>query len=128
MKKVVTLAAILVAVAIAGYGFNAFAADVKATVTGKVEVKAEKVDGKDVKVTSIAVAEAKGEDNKAIADLKGKVLKVVGAKVADVEKLAGKEVEAKGVVKEAKEMDVTSVVDKTPVPKPAAPKPAAPKK
>lgn len=119
MKKVATLVTILVAMAVVGYGFTAFAADtkacadVKATVTGKVEVKTEKVAGKDAKVSYINVAEAKGEDGKVIADLKGKSLKVIGAKAADAEKLAGKEVEAKGTVKAGKEIDATSIAEKT---------------
>jgi len=119
MNKVAMLVTVLVAIAVVGCAFTAFAADtkacadVKATVTGKVEVKTEKVDGKDAKVAYINVTEAKGEDGKAIADLKGKSLKAIGAKAAEVEKHAGKEVEAKGTVKAGKEIDVTSVAEKT---------------
>jgi len=120
MKKVLTLGMILMfAVALVG---SAYAADVPVTATGKVEVKD--------KVVSIKIAEAKGADGKAIADLKDKTLKVVGAKLADVEKLAGKEVEVKGIVKGA-DIDVASVavVEKKPAPKaPAAEKKPAPKK
>ena len=101
MKKVLVMG-ILMAVTLAFVG-AAYAADVAATVTGKVEVKD--------KVCSIKVAEAKGADGKAIADLKDKVLKVVGAKCADVEKLVGKNVEAKGTVKGA-DLDVASVAEK----------------
>ena len=119
MKKVLTLGMILMfAVALVG---SAYAADVPVTATGKVEVKD--------KVVSIKIAEAKGADGKAIADLKDKTLKVVGAKLADVEKLAGKEVEVKGIVKGA-DIDVASVAvveKKAPAPK-AAEKKAEPKK
>lgn len=87
---------------------NSFAADVKATVTGKVSVQNN--------VASIAVSEAKDASGKAIADLNGKTLKVIGAKSADVVKLSGKEVIAEGTVKNNAEIDVTSVKEK-----PAAP-------
>ncbi len=111
MKKLVTLA-VAVALVVAFSGV-AMAADV----TGKVEVKD--------KVVSIKVAEAKGDDGKAIDALKGKDLKVAGAKVADVEKLSGKEVEAKGAIKDNTEIDVTSVAEKK---APAMPVPPAKKK
>lgn len=113
MKKIATLAVVMVfAVALVAY-----AADVKVTAVGKVELKD--------KVCSIKIAEAKGEDGKAIADLKDKVLKVIGAKCADVEKLAGKDVEVKGIVK-GTDIDVAAVAEKkapAPAPKPAAPAP-----
>ena len=113
MKNVLTLGLILIfAVALVA---PAYAADLVVTAKGKVEVKE--------KVVSIKIAEAKGADGKAVADLAGKTLKVTGAKVADVEKLAGKEVEVKGTVKGA-DIDVTAVAE---VKAPVAPKPA-PKK
>jgi hypothetical protein len=57
--------------------------------------------------------------------LKCKVLTVVGPKAADVEKLAGKEVEATGVLKENDtQLDVNFVAEKKAAPAPA--KPAAP--
>jgi glycine betaine/choline ABC-type transport system substrate-binding protein len=74
------------------------------------------------KVVSIKIAEAKGADGKVVADLTGKTLKVTGAKVADVEKLAGKEVQVKGTVK-GTDIDVTMVAEvKAPVAPPAAAK------
>ena len=101
MKNALTFGMILMfAVALVA---PAYAADLLVTATGKVEVKD--------KVVSIKVAEAKGADGKAVADLKDKVLKVTGAKVADVEKLAGKEVDVKGVVKGA-DIDVLTVAEK----------------
>ncbi len=145
MKKLVTVAVVL-AVAVA-LSYGAYAAEAapaakaaapaaKAAapaakpaaakpvmVVGKIEVKTEKVGEKEAKVPYLTVAEAK-EGAKEVAALKGKVLKVVGPKVADAEKLAGKEVEAKGVVKEDKEIDVTLVVEKKAPAKPVA-KPAA---
>lgn len=84
---------------------SGFAGDVKATVCGKVSVQND--------VASIAVSEAKDASGKDITDLKGKTLKVVGAKSADVVKLNGKEVTAEGTVKNNAEIDVTSVKEKT---------------
>lgn len=80
-----------------------------ATVVGKVEVKTVGA----VKTCTIAVASATGADGKAIDALKGKALKVVGAKCADVEKLVGKNVEAKGTLKEKDtQIDVATVAEK----------------
>lgn len=93
--------ALLIALCIS---LSGFAADVKATVTGKVSVQNN--------VASISVTEAKDATGKAIADLNGKSLKVIGAKSADVVKLAGKEVVAEGTVKNNTEIDVTSVKEK----------------
>lgn len=107
MKKFTTFA-LAVAIALAFSG-AAFAADV----IGKVEVKD--------KVCSIKVSEAKGDDGKAIDALKGKDLKVVGAKCADVEKLAGKEVTAKGAIKDNTSIDVASVAEQKAPAAPAAP-------
>ena len=83
-----------------------------ATVTGKIECKTEKVDGKDCKTVTLTVAGAKGEDGKDLAGMKGKSLTVIGAKAADCEKLAGKTVEAKGTCKAGKEFEATSVAAK----------------
>jgi hypothetical protein len=113
MKKVLTLGLILMFVV--ALVAPAYAADLVVTAKGKVEVKE--------KVVSINIVSAKGPDGKAVADLAGKTLKVTGAKVADVEKLAGKEVEVKGTVK-GEEIDVTMVIE---IKAPVAPKPA-PKK
>jgi len=112
MSKLVTIA-VAVALAMSFTGV-AFAAEV----IGKVDCKD--------KVCSIKVSEAKGDDGKAIDALKGKDLKVIGAKAADVQKLAGKEVLAKGAIKDNKEIDVASVAEKAPAAAPAAP--AAPAK
>lgn len=95
--------------------------EMKCTVTGKVEVKIEKVDGKDAKVSYVKVAVAKDDAGKTMANMKGMDLKVVGPKAVDAEKLAGKEVEVKGVVKGGKEIVADSVAEKV------APK-AAPQK
>ncbi|GEM_PF-4647452 len=97
-------------------------------VVGKVSVKTEKVGDADVKVPYIVVAEAKAEDGKLVLDLVGKSLKVTGPKAAEVEKLDGKEVEAKGVVKDEKTIEVQTVAEKKPLEKkadlPAPTKPA----
>jgi len=90
---------------------SSFAADVNATITGKVSVQNN--------VASIAVSEAKDASGKAIADLNGKSLKVIGAKAGDVVKLDGKEVTASGTVKNNAEIDVISVKEKAVSPAPA---------
>lgn len=97
---------LVVALTIAGLlTMSAFAGDVKATIYGKVSVQNN--------VASIQVKEAKDDTGKAIADLAGKNLKVIGAKSADVVKLNGKDVEAKGTVKNNNtEIEVTEVKEK----------------
>jgi DNA/RNA endonuclease YhcR with UshA esterase domain len=95
------------------------------TVVGKVAVKTEMVDGKKSKIVSIVVSEANDEEGAAVADLNAKSLEVTGDKAADVQKLDGKEVEAKGVVTEMKSIEVESVMEKNPVEETATP-PAAP--
>ncbi|MBI4558965.1 MAG: hypothetical protein HY706_15390 [Candidatus Hydrogenedentes bacterium] len=70
----------------------------RCTWTGTVSVKAEKVDGKDVKTPYVKVSEAKAEDGMAMDMTKGMELKIVGAKATDATKLAGKEVEVMGVM------------------------------
>jgi len=127
MKKVFAFVGIL-ALVLAFTATSAFAADLKASVTGKVT--------KGEKSTTIKVDTAKGEDGKDIADLKGKDIEVKGDKLADVQKLAGKDVTAKGAVTDNASINVTSVEEKkaeaakpaAPAAKPAAPaaKPAAP--
>lgn len=69
----------------------------------------------------VKVAVAKDDAGKTMANMKGMDLKVVGPKAVDAEKLAGKEVEVKGVVKGGKEIVADSVAEKV------APK-AAPQK
>ncbi len=124
-----TLVLVLAVAFVAGSAYAAAPAaakEVKASVTGKIEVKMEKVADKEVKVPFVVVAEAKGADGKVIADLKGKTLKIVGPKVAEAEKLAGKEAMVAGVVKEMT-IDATMAMEKkAPAPAPKAPAPAAP--
>jgi uncharacterized cupredoxin-like copper-binding protein len=109
MKKLSGVA--LAVLFVASICLSAMAADTVATVTGTVSVANN--------VPSIKVESAKGADGKAIADLAGKSLTVVGAKVADVSKMSGKKVEATGTLKENNtQIDVTSCKEA------AAPKPA----
>lgn len=106
MKGKLAIFALAVAIACA-LTMGAFAADVKATVVGKVSVQNN--------VASIQVKEAKDDTGKALGDLAGKSLKVVGSKCADVSKLNGKDVEAKGTVKNNNtEIEVTEVKEKAP--------------
>jgi len=96
--SVITFAMVVAFVLTAG----AFAADVQATVTGKVSVQNN--------AASIQVKEAKDSSGKALADLAGKTLKVVGAKSADAVKLSGKDVEATGIVKNNNtEIDLSAI-------------------
>jgi pyruvate/2-oxoglutarate dehydrogenase complex dihydrolipoamide acyltransferase (E2) component len=84
--------------------------EVKCVVSGKIETKVtEKRKGKEVKRCLIQVSEAKGADGKAIDALKGKSLRVVGPKVADVEKLVGKNAELTGKVIDGKRIQVETV-------------------
>jgi len=84
--------------------------EVKCVVSGKVEstmVKNKR--DKEVKVCRIQVSEAKGADGKAMDALKGVSLKVTGPKLADVQKLVGKNAELTGVVIDGKRIRVESV-------------------
>ncbi len=99
-------------------------APMKAEVTGKVVEKAEMKDGKEVKSYSLEVAECKCSDAKCAADMKGKSLALTGSKLADVEKLAGKEVTASGEVKDGKTLDVHTIAEKAAPAAAAAPAPA----
>jgi hypothetical protein len=101
---------------------------VKADVEGKVTVKTVKVAGKEQKEVSIVVSEAKGTDGKPLPELTGKSLRVLGTKVADVEKLADKQVIATGTLeRKNKAIGVTAVTEKPAPPAPSAPaEPAAP--
>ena len=71
----------------------------KCTVVGKVELRTEKVNEEEVSVPYVKVSEAKGPNEKAMPHMKGKLVKVVGAKAANAEALAGKEVEVTGVLR-----------------------------
>lgn len=111
MKKYMVIA---VALTMVMGGWTAFAADDTAAsaakdatvmVTGKVDVK----DEAGAKTVTLTVIEAKGADGNAIPNTKGAVLKVEGPKASDVEKLAGKTVEAQGTVKGGRSIEVTSV-------------------
>ncbi len=92
---------------------------VKADVTGRVLVKAPPAakagatsKTEPAKEVVILVVKATGTDGKDLAGMAGKSLKVIGTKVADVEKLANKEVVAKGILKEEnKALDVESVCE-----------------
>lgn len=111
MKKNISVLLTLVLVAL--FCGTVFAAEV----TGKVESGAS---GTSIKATSV-----KGDDGAAIASLAGKSLKVVGAKVADVAKMAGKDVIAKGTLKSNNtEIEVTSVAPAATTSAPASNPPA----
>ncbi len=90
----------------------AAAKDVKASITGMVHLKTEKVNGQDVKHVELTVTSAKNDTGAAIPALAGKMLQVTGPKAADVEKLAGKSIEVKGIVKDNKTIEVESVIEK----------------
>lgn len=118
MKHIVTLITVLaVAVALSAIAFaadnpapapskpgaNAPAAKapegVKAVVKGKVASKTVNRQGKDRKIFEITVAEAKGADGKAMADLKGQVLRLGPRdKAAQFEKFDGKNAEVTGTI------------------------------
>lgn len=70
----------------------------KCTVKGKVATKTvmNKKTGKERTVFTIAVTEAKGEDGKALDNLKGKTLAITGQKQPAMDKFVGKDVEIKG--------------------------------
>jgi len=110
MRKMNKLVVMAVALTMMMSGWTALAADAAAkeptvTVTGKVDVK----DNAGAKTVTLTVTEAKGEDGNPIPNTKGAVLNVEGPKTADVGKLAGKTVEAKGTVKGGRSIEVTSV-------------------
>ena len=101
---------------------------VPCTVTGKIESKTIKnKKGADVEMCRVMVSSAKGADGKPLDALKGKLLRVVGPKLADVQKLAGKEAELTGTAVNGKRIKVDAVKEAAagaPAAKPA-PKPAA---
>ncbi len=111
MKKMLGITVTLATIAV--FCSVAMAADTVATVTGKVSVANN--------VPSIAVTAAKDASGKALADLAGKTLTVIGEKAADVAKLNGKTVEATGALKENNtKIEVTNCKEVvTPAPKPA---------
>lgn len=88
------------------------AKDVKATITGTVHLKTEKVNGQDVKHVELTVTNAKNDTGAALPELTGEMLQVAGPKASDVEKMAGKTIEVKGIVKDNKTIDVESVIEK----------------
>ena len=103
--KVLIVAALALALCVVGFSPAVQAAEkkapgpgIKAEVTGKAECKTEKIKDKEVKICSIAVASAKGEDGKPIAELAGKTLRAVGPKAGELEAQNGKDVVVKGVV------------------------------
>ena len=106
MKTRILATTLALAVCMLGIGTHAYAADpvpapmpMKGVeITGKAICKSETKDGKTTKVCSITVFSAKGADGKPIADLNGKTLKVTGAKSAEIEKLADKDIVAHGTV------------------------------
>lgn len=79
------------------------------TATGTVAVKTEGT----TKTASLTVSDAKADDGKTCCQaMKGKEIKLSGAKAAEAEKLAGKQVEIKGVCKAGQELEVASVAEK----------------
>lgn len=102
-----------IGIARAEEGSDAKAKEVKAAVVGKVEVKAEKAAGKDVKVAYVKVTSATGADGAAMGKMQGASLKVVGPKSADVAKLVGKEVSIAGKIRDGKEIHVDAVAMKS---------------
>jgi hypothetical protein len=97
--------------------FRTFAADVEVkrgeeiTVTGKVELETRTVAGTEQKVPTIVIDEARNASGEAISEAAGVTVTVVGAKAADVAKLAGKVVEVVGKGGEG-EIEVTSAKEK----------------
>lgn len=77
--------------------------------TGKISVKNETIDGKDVKTPFVLITEAKHADGKIMDMMKGMELKIIGAKAADALKMVGSDVEVKGFVA----IDANSVALKT---------------
>lgn len=89
-------------------------------IIGKAEVQT----ANNAKTVSIAIEDAKGYGAKEMAALKGKALTVMGPKAPEVEKLAGKEIEATGVLKENDtQIEVTFVMEKKVAPAHQAPAP-----
>jgi hypothetical protein len=96
--------------------------EIKGEVKGTIECKTIKnKKGQEKQVCAVKVAEAKGADGKALDALKGKPLGVGGPKLAEVKKLAGKEVLVTGVIINGKRIRVESVKEAAAAPAPAAP-------
>lgn len=113
---VVALAAalvMLVGVTQAQQGSDSKVKEVKAAVVGKVEVKAEKERGKDVKVAYVKVTSATDAHGEAMEKLQDASLKVVGPKSGDVVKLAGKQVSVAGKIRDGKDIHVDAVAMKS---------------
>lgn len=92
--------------------------EVKCEVTGKLEVKTGKnkkgeelknKKGEPIKVLTLTVAKAAGEDGKALDNLTGKKLRVAGKKGLDLASQAGKEVTIKGTLVNGKRLAADSV-------------------
>ncbi|MCX5759042.1 MAG: hypothetical protein NTU83_11150 [Candidatus Hydrogenedentes bacterium] len=85
-----------------------------AEMSGKVEAKTEKAaDGKEMKSYYLSVSDAKCAAGKECPQMKGKTVKLTGAKAAEAEKLAGKQVDVKGTCgSSCAEFDVASVTEK----------------
>lgn len=87
--------------------------EMKATVTGTIEVKTEKVADKEAKVPYVNVTECKCEKcPKECPVGKGATMKIIGPKTADAEKMAGKTVVMEGVCKACQEFEPTSITEK----------------
>jgi hypothetical protein len=109
MKKVLSMALVMAFLLSLGAAAQPAKAEAKVTVVGKVAVKTEN----NVKSVTITVTEAKDAAGAAMASLVGKALKVTGAKVADVEKLADKVVTATGTLADKDTaINVTTVAEK----------------
>lgn len=109
MRKSVLAVSTLAIVGLVCAGAFAQAGSQTAELTGKVETKTEN----NVKVSYITVSAAKDSAGKAMDTLKGKTIKLTGAKASDAEKFNGKEAVAKGTLKdENKSLEVQSVAAK----------------
>lgn len=108
----------LAAVFCCGMVFAADTAVEHALLYGKVDVKTEN----NAKTITLTVTNAMSHKVKDIAALKGKTLVLTGPKSADIEKFAGKEIEAAGILKENEtQFEVTYVLEKNVVKTPAIP-------
>ena len=95
------------AFAIGLLGMNAYASAAEPAKTetlknvqlgGKVIVKSEMKDGKTAKQFSLEVSSAKGQDDKEIADLKGKTILLTGEKASQLDKDANQHALVRGTL------------------------------
>lgn len=78
---------------------------VQAEVTGKIECKMVKNrKGEEKEACLVTVSCAKGVDGKALDNLKGKTLRIIGKKAAEAKKLAGKETVLTGAIADNKRL------------------------